>query len=137
MRESYEVTVGAGTLRSPSAAASFAHRWTDGGVTVDSDFTGAHLLHLAVAGCVLNDRYREAGGLGVRLAGVRVSAVGGFHPVTWAATGITYAVDLDSDAPPQVLARLLEIVDEVAEIPRAVRAGTTVGRTRTGDPAGP
>jgi hypothetical protein len=29
-----------------------AHRWTPGGVTVEAGFTGGHLLHLAVAGCV-------------------------------------------------------------------------------------
>jgi hypothetical protein len=58
-------------------------------VTVRADFTGAHLLHLAVAGCVLNDLYREAAGLGVEL---------------------------------------LAVVDRVAEIPRAVRAGAAVGR---------
>jgi hypothetical protein len=47
---------------------------TPGGVTVEADFTGAHLLHLAAAGCVLNDIYREAGSLGIELGGVRVTA---------------------------------------------------------------
>jgi hypothetical protein len=32
------------------AAARFPHRWTPGGVTVEADFTGGHLLHLAAAG---------------------------------------------------------------------------------------
>jgi hypothetical protein len=54
-------------MRSASAAAiRFPHRWTPGGVTVEADFTGAHLLHLAAAGCVLNDVYREAAlGIGI------------------------------------------------------------------------
>jgi uncharacterized OsmC-like protein len=113
----YEVVVGAGSLRSAAAGAvAFPHRWTDGGVTVEGDFTGAHLLHLAAAGCVLNDLYREAAALGVALAGVRVRAAGGFDG-DWASTGITYAVDLDSAAPPADLARLLDRVDEVAEVP--------------------
>ena len=30
-----------------------------GGVTAEADFTGGHLLHLAAAGCVLDDIYRE------------------------------------------------------------------------------
>ncbi|MFF7240169.1 hypothetical protein [Streptomyces collinus] len=40
------------------------HRWTPGGVGVRSAFTGGHVLNLAVAGCVLNDLYREAGAAG-------------------------------------------------------------------------
>jgi len=50
------------------------------GVTVEADFTGGHLLHLATAGCILNDLYREAAKLGIQLVGVRVSAAGGFDP---------------------------------------------------------
>ena len=62
----FEVTVGAGTMMADSgAAARFPHRWTPGGVTVEADFTGGHLLHLAAAGCVLNDLYREAAALGI------------------------------------------------------------------------
>lgn len=30
---------------------------------VETQFTGAHLFHLAAAGCVLNDVYREANNL--------------------------------------------------------------------------
>jgi uncharacterized OsmC-like protein len=95
---------------------------------VQADFTGGHLLHLAAAGCVLNDVYREAAALGLGLSGVRVSAAGGFDTDTWTSTGIRYSVDVRSDAPASELARLLEIVDEVAEIPRAIRAGATVQR---------
>ena len=59
----FSVECAAGSLRSLSESAPvahFAHRWTDGGVDVSADFTGAHLLHLSVAACVLNDLYREA-----------------------------------------------------------------------------
>jgi hypothetical protein len=51
--------------------------WTSSGVGARTDFTGAHLLHLAVAGCVLNDTYREAAALNIEIVGVRVSASGG------------------------------------------------------------
>jgi hypothetical protein len=95
---------------------------------VEADFTGAHLLHLAAAGCVLNDIYREAAALGVELAGVRVTATGGFDTETWRSTGISYVVEVSSAALAGDLARLLEAVDEVAEIPRAIRAGATVRR---------
>ena len=83
VEDRFEAVVGAGTLMSGSAASvSFPHRWTPEGVTVDADFTGGHLLHLAAAGCVLNDLYREAAALGIGLRGARVTAGGGFNPAT-------------------------------------------------------
>lgn len=129
MAERFEVAVGAGTMRSASdGAVNFPHRWTPEGVTVEADFTGGHLLHLAAAGCVLNDIYREADALGIELSGVRVSAAGDFDTGTWASTGIRYRVDVSSAAPGDEIARLLAVVDEVAEIPRAIRAGAIVER---------
>jgi uncharacterized OsmC-like protein len=129
MDNRFEVTVGAGTMMSPSGAAvRFPHRWTDGGVTVEADFTGGHVLHLAVASCVLNDVYREAEALGVDVTGVRVTAAGGFDSATWQSTGIDYSVEVSSDAPADQLAHLLALVDQVAEIPQAIRAGAPVQR---------
>jgi uncharacterized OsmC-like protein len=125
----YQVVVGAGSLRTASAdAVSFPHRWTGEGVSVESPFTGAHLLHLAAAGCVLNDVYREAEGFGIPVAGVRVTASGGFDTASWASTGIDYTVEIDSDAPERHLIALRQRVDEVAEIPKAIRAGAPVRR---------
>jgi uncharacterized OsmC-like protein len=129
MENRFEVTVGAGTMISASGAAiRFPHHWTPGGVTVEADFTGAHLLHLAAAGCVLNDVYREAAALGIGVDGVRVVAAGGFDASTWKSTGIDYSVEVSSDASADQLAQLLEVVDQVAEIPRAIRAGAAVQR---------
>lgn len=129
MSTRFDVSVGAGALRSASGSAvSFPHRWTPEGVTVEADFTGGHLLHLAAAGCVLNDVYREAAALGIELKGVRVSAAGGFDTGSWTSTGIRYRVEVSSAAAPGEIGRLLAIVDEVAEIPRAIRAGATVER---------
>lgn len=127
--ETYAVVCAAGTLRAQHDAgtAHFPHRWTDGGVEVSADCTGAHLLHTAVAGCVLNDLYREASALGLLLAGVRVTAEGGFDEA-WVSTGIEYRVELDAALDPPTLAGLLRRVDEVAEIPRAVRTGAHVTR---------
>jgi uncharacterized OsmC-like protein len=127
--DQFSVVAGAGSRRSELAGAvRLAHRWTAEGVTVEADFTGAHLLHLAIAGCVLNDIYREAENLGIRIDGVRVRASGSFDSDTWASTGIVYGVEVDSPASADELARLLDRVDEVAEIPRAIRAGATVQR---------
>jgi hypothetical protein len=126
--ETYEVTVGAGSLRT-TGGWSLPHRWTPEGVSVEGDFTGAHLLHLSVAGCVLNDVYREAGPLGVAIAGVRVRARGGFDGGTWTSTGIAYDVEVDApDATAADIQQLLDVVDAVAEIPRAVRQGAPVLR---------
>jgi len=110
------------------AAVRFPHRWTPGGVTVEADFTGGHLLHLAAAGCVLNDLYREAAALGIELTGARVTAAGGFDPATWQSPGIDYSAEVSSDAPADQLDHLVQVVDQVAEIPRAIRAGAVVRR---------
>jgi hypothetical protein len=60
--------------------------------------------------------------------GVRVRACGGFDTSTWASTGVLYDVEVDSDESDTDVAHLIEIVDEVAEIPRTLRSGTTVKR---------
>ncbi len=128
----FAVVVGAGTLRSTSTeAVQFPHRWTREGVTVEAAFTGAHLLHLAAAGCVLNDTYREAERLGVPVHGVQVTASGAFDTETWTSTGITYAVEIDSDAPAHDVDAVVEAVDAVAEIPKSIRAGASVARVPT------
>jgi uncharacterized OsmC-like protein len=99
-----------------------------GGVTVEAGFTSGHLLHLAAAGCVLNDLYREAARLGIDINGVRATAAGSSGTATWQSTGIGYSVQVSSDAPADELAHLLAPVDEVAEIPQASRAGAIVRR---------
>jgi uncharacterized OsmC-like protein len=95
---------------------------------VEGDFTGAHLLHLAIAGCVLNDVHREAERLGIDIDGVRVAAWGGFDTATWRSTGVEYRVELSSAAAQPELHRLLAVVDQVAEIPMALRQGAEVRR---------
>ena len=134
MAERYSVSVGAGSLCIDDGVA-VAHEWTGAGVTVDAPFTGAHLLHLAVAGCVLNDVYREAEKLGLRIDGVQVTASGGFEDGTWRSTGIEYTVAVDSTLGSDEIERLLSVVDDVAEIPRALAAGTAVRRAGAGGPS--
>ena len=127
MAEGYAVTITSGSLR-PDAVTGWEvpHAWTAMGVHVDAELTGAHLLHLSVAACVLNDVHREADGLGYAVAGVRVSARGGFDTTTWTSTGIGYDLEVDTDIPSDHLVTLLARVHEVAEIPRALRAGVPV-----------
>ena len=120
------VRVTAGSLRAADGIV-LDHAWTDEGVVASPVTNGAQVLHLSVALCVLNDTFREARRLGVSVDGVLVEADGGFDDA-WRSTGIEYAVTVDSMAAARDLARLIEVVDEVAEIPRAVRAGTPVTR---------
>jgi len=124
--DAFDVVVG--SLRSTAGyVVSFPHRWTAEGVTVEARFVGAYLLHLAVAGCVLHDVYREAERLRVAVDGVRVTAMGEFD-TTWRSAGISYVVVLDSSASIVELDALLEVVDSVAEIPKSIRAGARMGR---------
>lgn len=120
------VRAAAGTLRG-EAGVVLPHAWTDEGVVAAPAANGAHLLHLSVALCVLNDTYREAERLGVAVDGVAVEADGAFDD-GWRSTGIVYAVAVDSPASAEDLARLHAVVDDVAEVPRAIRAGAPVGR---------
>lgn len=56
MRNSFGVAVGARTVMSGSGAAvRFSHGRAPGRVTLDANFTGGNLLHLAAVGCILND----------------------------------------------------------------------------------
>ena len=124
----FEVRASSGSVRAGDAAGFVVpHAWTKAGVVVQGEGTGAHLLHASVALCVLNDTWREAKSLGVPLTGVAVLARGRFDG-GWASTGIRYTVELDSPADESARAALLARVDEVAEIPRALRTGTAVTR---------
>ncbi len=131
MAEHHAVAVGAGSLAIDDGHA-MEHRWSGAGVTVDAEFTGAHLLHLAVAGCVLNDVYREADRRGARLTGVRVNARGTFDTTTWASAGIEYDVAVDSDLTVEQVEDLLARVEQDAEIPRALGHGARVTRVHGG-----
>jgi hypothetical protein len=120
------VRASAGSLRA-SDGVLLHHTWTDEGVVAAPATNGGQLLHLSVALCVLNDTYREAKRLGIEVDGIAVEADGGFDD-KWRSTGIHYSVTLDSRAPVDDLARLGAVVDEVAEIPRAIRVGGSVTR---------
>ena len=125
----FPVTLSAGTLRADESDGWVVpHVWTEPGVVVRSAPNGAAVLHVAVALCVLHDTYREGDALGVPVAGVRVSARGEFDTTSWVSTGITYTVEVDSIASADAVAKLVARVDEVAEIPRVLRAGTSVER---------
>ena len=90
------------------------------------EFTGGHLLHLAVAGCVYNDLMREARARGVTLSQVKVSADGGFAGHPCASTGIEYRIHVEGDASECDLEQLVAYVEEIAEVPSVIRLGGQV-----------
>jgi OsmC-like protein len=116
----------AGSLRDEDGVV-LPHTWTEAGVVAGPASNGAQVLHLSVALCVLNDTFREGARLGIPVDGVAVEADGSFDDA-WGSTGVEYAVTVDSPASADDVARLIAVVDEVAEIPRALRAGAPVTR---------
>jgi hypothetical protein len=125
----FGVRATAGSMREPAGQGGvvLAHAWTGEGVVAGPASNGAQVLHLAVALCVLNDTYREAERLGLPIEGVSVEVDGGFDD-GWRSTGIEYALAVDVPAGEDDVRRLVATVDEVAEIPRALRAGAKVTR---------
>ena len=117
-------------------------RPADGGGQ-DLGFNGGELLHLAVAGCVSNDLFREARALGIRLTRVAVTVHGEFSGSPPVSGGIGYSVEVWGDAPAAALGELVARVDSIAEIPNSLRRGTAVrlseARVHGADagPAGP
>ncbi len=89
-------------------------------------FNGGELLHLAVAGCISNDLFREAAAAGMRLTEVRVRVHGDFAGDPPVSTGIRYDVEVSGDADEDHIAALVARVDRIAEIPGSLRRGTTV-----------
>ena len=88
-------------------------------------FNGGQLLYLAVAGCVSNDIYREAAGMGVRVDSVRVRVTGDFGGDPPVSGPISYEVEIEG-ADSERLRELVEHVDRIAEIPNSLRGATQV-----------
>jgi putative redox protein len=94
-------------------------------------FNGGELLHLAVAGSVSNDLFREAALAGIRLTQVRVVVRGDFAGEPAVSTGIHYDVEISGDATEDQLASLVARVDRIAEIPATLRRGAPVRLSTT------
>jgi uncharacterized OsmC-like protein len=90
------------------------------------EFSGGHLLHLAIAACVSNDLFREAKARGIVLTRVRVTADGGFEGYPSRSTGVEYRIEVESQASRAALRDLVARVEDVAEIPSALRLGAVV-----------
>jgi len=98
-------------------------------------FNGGQLLHLAVAGCVSNDLFREAARREITLTRVVVTVDGGYGGQPVVSTGISYSVEVAGPAPEADLIALVNHVDTIAEIPNSLRQGTpvTLDRVNAGE----
>jgi len=94
-------------------------------------FNGGQLLNLAVAGCISNDLFREAARAGIRLRRVQVTASSDYAGEQPVSTPIRYDVEIQGDASEEELRRLVERVDQIAEIPNSLRGGTAVHLSST------
>jgi OsmC-like protein len=122
-----EIEVAAGSRLGVGEDFLLDHVWSDSGIGVTSEGTGAHLLLVSVGVCVLNDVYREADP-DLRVDGVLVRVTGELDAQTWSAASISYEVEIDSPEDEATVERLLARVDAVAEIPRIVRGEVKVSR---------
>jgi hypothetical protein len=125
MSDEFSVVVSSGTL---ATATPTTFAWPDGRTHVDAPFTGLHITHLAIGGCVLNDTLREASKWGIPVDGVRVSVRGAFELEAARFGPIEYVLDIDSTAPRDDVLRLVDHVTALAEIPRALREPVSVQR---------
>jgi uncharacterized OsmC-like protein len=93
-----------------------------------SAINGGELLMAALATCYCNDLYREAEHLGIAISGCEVSATARFHGAGCAATSISYAARVDSNASPEAIERLLSETDRLAEVHNTIQSGCPVER---------
>ena len=89
-------------------------------------FNGGQLLNLAVAGCVSNDIFREAAKRGIVVHEVRVKVSSEYEGDPAVSGPIRYEVEVDADAEPEVIDKLVRETDAIAEIPNSLRRGTEV-----------
>ena len=124
----FAVTASAGTLRRGAGSGwTVPHDWTPEGVVVDGQGNGAAVLHLSVALCVLNDTFREGAALEVPCRGPRPRR----RRLRQGELGVHRHRLRGGDRLVGVGRRgrkVLDRVDEVAEIPRVLRAGMSVER---------
>jgi hypothetical protein len=87
-------------------------------------WSGAHLLHLAVAGCLFNDILRAAPKRGIAVDQLAVTANGDFDAN--GSSGIRYVIEIRSPADRSAVEQLVADMEADATIPKALRAGVAV-----------
>ena len=92
-------------------------------------FNGGQLLNIAVAGCVSNYLFREAARAGITLRRVGVTGDSDYVGDPAVSTPIEHSVELEGEAPEDVMRKLVERIDQVAEIPNWIRPWYPAGRS--------
>ena len=91
-----------------------------------SSVNGGELLLAALATCICNDLYREAGKRGIDVDNVDVTVAAVFPAEGAPAERLEYGVTISGAAEPSVLRELVRATDEVAEIHNTVRAAIPI-----------
>jgi uncharacterized OsmC-like protein len=91
-----------------------------------SSVNGGEFLLAALATCVCNDLYREAGKRGINLDVVDVAAAAVFPAEGAPAERLEYHVTISGEAEDSVLRDLVRATDAVAEIHNTVRAAIPI-----------
>lgn len=89
-------------------------------------FSGEELFMMSIAASVCNSLYREAAEKGIPVAHVEIIVNGDWAGEPMQARNIRYDVKLESSAPRQEVEDLIRSVDQAADIPQSLRAGTAV-----------
>ena len=91
-----------------------------------SSVNGGELLFLALATCFCNDIYREAAKRKMEVTSVAVDVSGEFGGEGEPGFNIQYQAKVDAKASAEEVRELIAYVDEVAEVHKTLRLGTTV-----------
>lgn len=91
-----------------------------------SAVNGGELLLLALATCICNDIYREAGKKNIAISGVEVTASCEFGPEGEPGSDFRYKVFVTSNASEEEISDLINHTDKMAEIHNTLRTGVQV-----------
>lgn len=91
-----------------------------------SSINGGELLLLALATCFCNDLYREATKRNLKITEVEVSVTGDFESEGEAGSNFKYSVNIKSNESTVEIEKLVKHTDEIAEIHKTLRKGTSI-----------
>ena len=96
----------------------------DGGQGIG--FNGGELLLLSIGACYANDIFREAAKRELEVLGVRVVVACEWAGEPMRARDVQLSVRVEAEADEAEIMELVRHVDEIAEIPATLRAGTEI-----------
>jgi organic hydroperoxide reductase OsmC/OhrA len=91
---------------------------------------GGELLLLSLATCFCNDLYREANKMNLAISEIEITADGDFRAEGEPGSNFKCLVKVKSNESPLEIDRLITHTDQVAEILKTLRNGTTITLAR-------